>query len=311
MKDPYQALGVSRSASEAEIKSAYRKMAKNYHPDSNAGDTRAEAKFAEVNNAYELLKDKEKRAQFDAGQIDADGNPKFAGFDFNQARRGGAQQGNPFGGAGGFNPEDIFSEIFGGFKGGNTDQRTRRSSPPPKGEDMVYRMKIDFLSAAKGDTRRITLPDGKKLDVKIPAGVETGKQIRLKGQGKTGAAGSKPGDALIKVEVEDHDYFVRDGSDIRLEMPITLYEAVLGAKIRVPTLEGTVEMKIPANSNSGKILRLKGKGIAKSKSSSGDLLISLRIMLPESSDGELKKMMKSWEETNPYDPRGKFFGNNS
>lgn len=310
MKDPYQALGVSRSASEAEIKSAYRKMAKSYHPDSNAGDTGAEAKFAEVNNAYELLKDKEKRAQFDAGQIDADGNPKFSGFDFNQ-QRGGAQQANPFGGGGGFNPEDIFSEIFGGFKGSGPGTRTRQRAAPQKGEDMIYRMKIDFLSAAKGDTRRITLPDGKKLDVKIPAGVETGKQIRLKGQGKKGGAGAKPGDALIKVEVENHPYFVRDGNDVRLELPITLYEAVLGAKIRVPTLEGTVEMKIPANSNSGKILRLKGKGIAISKTSSGDLLISLRIMLPESSDGELKKMMKSWEETNPYDPRGKLFGNNS
>jgi len=310
MKDPYQALGISRSASEAEIKSAYRKMAKSYHPDSNAGDTRAEAKFAEVNNAYELLKDKEKRAQFDSGQIDADGNPKFSGFDFNQGQ-GRAQQGSPFGGAGGFNPEDIFSEIFGGFKGGGAGPRTRQRAAPQKGEDMVYRMKIDFLSAAKGDTRRITLPDGKKLDVKIPAGVETGKQIRLKGQGKKGAAGAPSGDALIKVEVETHEFFVRDGNDVRLELPITLYEAVLGAKIRVPTLEGTVEMKIPANSNSGKVLRLKGKGIAKSKASSGDLLISLRIMLPESSDGELKKIMKSWEETNPYDPRRKFFGNNS
>ena len=303
-RDPYKVLGLSKGASTAEIKKAYRALAKKHHPDTNKGDEEAARKFSEVSAAHDLLIDDEKRGQYDRGEIDADGNPKgFNPF-------GGGQGAGPFrrwssqGGPGGFNPEDIFADIFGTMGPGAGPGR------PASGPDVSYTLKVSFVEAAKGGPKRISMPSGKTLDVTIPAGVVDGQQIRLRGQGGDGARGAPPGDALISISVSPHPLFERDGDDIRLELPITLYEAVLGAKIRVPTLEGSVQVKIPPNSSSGKILRLKGKGI-EAKGGAGDQLVALRIVLPDEADDEVTKVARNMKDSRPYSVRSDRFGNNS
>jgi DnaJ-class molecular chaperone len=307
MRDPYQTLGVSKSASEAEIKKAYRKLAKKFHPDANSGDETAAQRFSDATAAYDFLSDKEKRAQFDRGDIDAEGNPTMRGFNpFGGGQRGGGfrGQGQPGGGRGGVNPEDIFSEIFSNF--GDRGRQTR----PAKGQDVSYTIKVTFRDAARGAKRRVTLATGKTLDVNIPAGVLEGQQIRLKGQGEPSPSGAADGDALITVTIEADPLFSRVGNDIKIELPVTLYEAILGAKVRVPTLDGSVEMSVPANSSSGRTLRLKGKGInAKGQTTTGDQLVSLRIILPEESSDELNAMAQNLNDTAPYVVRGKAFGN--
>ena len=327
MRDPYEVLGVSKAANEAEIKSAYRKLAKKLHPDANKHDPKAATRFAELNAAYEIVGDDDKRKAFDRGEIDAEGKPRFRGFEGFGAQPGtgargpggahfesfsfgpdGFQRspGGGFGGGAGF--EDLLRGMFGNAgrtgraRGGGAPFEPEDFGAPTTGQDLHASLTIGLADAAKGSTARVSLPTGKEIEVKIPAGIRDGQQIRLKGQGWPSAQG-KPGDTLITVNVAPHPLFKPDGADLRFELPVTLYEAVLGAKVRVPTLDGAVELAIPSNTNSGRTFRLKGKGL-KSKGGHGDLLATVRIVLPEDSDDALKTLMESWREKKPYDPRG-------
>jgi DnaJ-class molecular chaperone len=301
MRDPYEVLGVSKTASEAEIKKAFRALAKKHHPDTHSGDAGAKKRFQEISAAYEIVGDKEKRGKFDRGEIDAAGNVR--GFD---PRGGGGFAGggaNPrdfhfnWGGqeqAEGVRGEDIFSELFGGLGGG----RGRRNQPR-RGESYELGLTVAFEEAARGSTRRVLLPDGRDVDVRIPPGLRDGQQIRLKGQG---GAGGPPGDVMLNVSVAPHPFYTRDNNDLRMDLPITLKEAVLGGKVPVPTLSGTVTLTLPANSNSGAVLRLKGKGI-QMKDAAGDMYVKLVVTLPEKPDADLKKFVEGWGTE--YDPRGK------
>jgi DnaJ-class molecular chaperone len=333
MRDPYEVLGVSKGANEAEIKSAYRRLAKKLHPDANKHDPKAATRFAELNAAYEIVGDDQKRKAFDNGEIDAEGKPRFRGFEGAQPGAGGPLGGgagsnfesfsfgpdgfqrsagggaHPGAGAGGF--EDLLRGMFGGAQRGGAGARARQFEPddfgaPSTGQDLHASLTISLPEAAKGTKARVHLPTGKEIEVKIPAGIASGQQIRLKGQGWPSAQG-RAGDALITVNVAPHPVFKPDGADLRIDLPITLYEAALGGKVRVPTLDGAVELAIPANTNSGRTFRLKGKGLkAKdgAKSGSGDLLATVRIMLPQETDDAFADLMKEWRDKKPYDPRG-------
>ncbi|MBD8065607.1 J domain-containing protein [Devosia sp. PTR5] len=317
MRDPYTVLGVSRSASEKDIKSAYRKLAKKYHPDQNPDDPSAHGKFAEATHAYDLLNDKEKRGQFDRGEIDADGNPRFAGFGnggFGGAGRGPRTAG---GAAGGFSAEDILKEFmsgFGGqprggartagagpggaqwdpFVGGATSAGTRGS----KGDDVVVTIAVSLEDAHKGASVPVRMPSGKMLSVKLPDKVEEGQQIRLKGQGSPSPFG-EAGDALVTVRFEKSKQFRRDGHDIRTDVAVTLYEAVLGAKVRVPTLDGSVELTLPPGVDTAKALRLKGKGLY----GDGDLYVNVRVVLPPGGDPDLEALARFMRDQKPYSVR--------
>ncbi|MEH6403444.1 MAG: J domain-containing protein [Sneathiella sp.] len=306
MKDPYSVLGVSKDASQKEIKSAYRGLAKKLHPDTNQGNEKVAEKFKEVSASYNIIGDVKQRAKFDRGEIGADGQAK-APFGYggggSQRQRPG-QGGSDFFGGG---AEDIFSEIFGNFKRGSGGG-ARGARPPEKGQDKIFAIDVTFNEAALGGTRRLTLgAGGRTLDVKIPAGITDGKQIRLKGQGDAGVAGGAKGDILINVRVKSHEFFVRDGDNISVELPISLPEAVLGAKIPVPTIDGTVNLKIPAGSNTGSTLRLKGKGIPKKGGDTrGDQFVKLKVVLPEEQDAKLQDWVSKWSEEYQYDARSKF-----
>ncbi len=321
MRDPYEVLGVSKGASEAEIKSAYRRLAKKLHPDANKHDPKAASRFAELNAAYEIAGDDKKRKAFDNGEIDAEGKPRFQGFEGFRAQPGGGA--GP--GAGDFESftfgPDGFQRTAGGavapasrtscatcsaarraaVRAASGRSSSRRDFGPATGEDLHAEMTISLPEAAKGTKTRVHLPTGKDVEVKIPAGLTNGQSIRLKGQGWPIANG-KAGDALITVHVAPHPLFKPDGADLRLELPITLYEAALGGKVRVPTLDGAVELAIPPGTNSGRTFRLKGKGL-KTTSDAGDLLATVRIMLPDRTDDEFKELMRKWRESKPYDPR--------
>jgi DnaJ-class molecular chaperone len=320
MRDPYDVLGVSKTASAAEIKSAFRKQAKKLHPDANKHDPKAATRFAELNAAYEILGEADKRKAFDRGEIDAEGKPRFQGFEgFGGPRGGSGREGNfetfswgtdgfhrsggRAGGAG-FGFEDLLKEAFGarGRRGGfQFEEGDVAGGGRDHGRDIEAALTITLPEAAKGVEKRVLLPTGKEVDVKIPAGLADGQQIRLKGQGHAGPGG-RAGDLLIAVSVAPHPLFKRDGADLRLELPVTLYEAVLGGKVRVPTLDGAVELAIPAATNSGRTFRLKGKGFP-GKGGAGDLLATVRIMLPEGGDHDLETLMKKWREGKAYDPR--------
>jgi DnaJ-class molecular chaperone len=317
MRDPYEVLGVPRGASAAAIKSAYRKLAKKHHPDANKNDPKSAARFSELNSANEIIGDEDKRKQFDRGEIDAEGKPRFhgfpgggdprtrrgtSGFETHTFRSGGAGPGG-FGG-GGF--EDILNSMFGG---------AARGARPGAGNtfefdtggialdlDLSVAMTVSLEESVKGVEKRVRLPTGKELNVKIPAGVTAGQQIRLKGQGET-APGHPPGDLLITVSIAPHSFFKIDGSDLRVYLPITLYEAVLGGKVRVPTLGSAVELSIPKNTSSGRVFRLKGKGLPKATGATGDLYVTTRIMLPDGNDAELEALMQKWRDGHPYNPR--------
>jgi len=333
MRDPYEVLGVDRKASAGEIKTAFRRLAKKLHPDANKDDPKAAARFAELNAAHEILGDEEKRKAFDRGEIDAEGKPRFRGF---EGFGGGARPGAGPGGFGGFGPEAEFETFSFGPEGFTRTTRRGRSGGGGGGgggggfggfEDILRdafggrragagaafdtedlgaganvtaSLTVSLPDAARGATQRLRLPSGKDVEVKIPAGISDGQQIRLRGQGAAGRG--RPGDLLIAVSIAPHAIFTLDGADIRLDLPVTLYEAVLGAKVRVPTLERPVELTIPPGTNSGRTFRLKGKGYP-AKQGRGDLLATVRIMLPDYKDGEFEALMKNWRTDKPYDPR--------
>ena len=310
--DPYATLGVSRSATEAEIKSAYRKLAKELHPDRNKDNPKAAEKFSQVTQAYDLLSDKTKRGKFDRGEIDADGNPAnpFAGMGGGGGGFRGQQGGfraEDFQGFGndGIDLGDIFEGLFGGgggrrSPGGGGFGQQRRPPPPQKGADIAYRLRVSFTDAAARKDQRITLADGKTIDLKLPAGVEDGTQMRLKGKGEQGPGGA--GDGIVTIAVDKHKFFHREGDDVRMDLPITLDEAVGGAKVKCPTVDGAVFLTIKPGTHGGTVMRLKGKGFSKKDSNRGDQLVTLEIQLPEDID-ELAKRLEGWKDES--EPRGK------
>lgn len=315
MRDPYTILGVGKSADAAEIKKTFRKLAKKYHPDQSK-DPKAKERFAEVSAAYEILGDEKKRGAFDRGEIDAEGKPRgFEGFGAggpggpwasNRRSQPGGFEHYEFsqgpGGAAGFDATDFFSEIFGNRRGAKQAGAGQSSRTLPRGEDVAAHVTVTLSEAVHGTKVRVSLPTGRTLEVSVPAGIEDGKQIRLKGQGHPSPFGGEQGDALVTVKIAKHAYLRVDGRDLRLDLPLTLYEAVLGGKINVPTLDGMVELNIPAGSNGGRTLRLRGKGLPQG-GAHGDLLVTLRIMLPDAPDADLISLMRQWQTEKPYDPR--------
>ena len=300
--DPYKELGVSRGASADEIKKAFRKLAKELHPDKNPGNREADERFKRVTAAFDLLGDAEKRAKFDRGEIDADGREQFRGF--GGGARGGPG-GSPFGQAGaqrgGFENIDL-DDLFGGMFGGGSRSGGQRGGFSARGADVKATLEISLEDSISGATRRIQFSDGRTLDVTIPKGAADGQVIRLRGQGAPGAAGrSEAGDALITLKLAAHPVFQRDGADLTLDLPVPLPDAVLGGKVPVRTPEGTVNMTIPPGSNSGKVLRLKGRG-AFIGGKRGDLLAKLMIVLPDSPDEGLKKLAQEMRDKGAYRP---------
>jgi len=305
MRDPYIVLGVAKSASADEVKKAFRRLAKVYHPDQSK-DPKAKDKFAEINAANEILGDEKKRGQFDRGEIDAEGKPRAPAFGEGGFGGGFEQGGSPFGrgrpgagpGAGqGFDPSDIFSELFGA--GGARQGRPRR----PRGADLSTTVQVPLSALVSGNAVQVQVGPERTLEVKIPLGIEEGKQIRLKGQGEPSPLGGEPGDLLITVKYAAHPYFKVEGRDVRLDLPVTLYEAALGAKLSVPTLTGRVELNLPPNSNGGKVLRLRGKGLPSGKDQAGDFFVTVRTVMPDQLDAEFEALMHKWQESKPYYPR--------
>ncbi len=297
--DPYTLLGVTRAATADDIKKAYRKLAKELHPDRNQDNPGASDRFSAVTNAYDLLSDTAKRARFDRGEIDGDGNPAspfgagYGGSAYGAGRArapggpaagpwGAQQPGADFGGNNDFG--SIFDDLFGG---------RQRAAPPPRGANVGYRLAVGFADAATLAPQRITLRDGKTIDLKLPAGLETGTQMRLAGRGDAGPGGT--GDATVTIEIKSHSFFRRDGSDIRLDLPVSLAEAVAGARVKVPTVDGPVMLGIPAGSNSGSVLRLKGKGFSRKDGTRGDQLVSLMVDLP-TADPALQAFVGGWSD---------------
>jgi DnaJ-class molecular chaperone len=317
MRDPYEVLGVPRSANAAAIKSAYRKLAKKHHPDSNKDDPKAAERFSEINSANEIIGDEDKRKQFDRGEIDADGKPRFQGFPGGGGPRGRAGPGpggfesytfrggaGPGQGGGAF--EDILNSMFGGTRSarpgaGGAGQFEFDTGGVGVDLDVNVAMSVSLEESVKGGEKRVRLPTGKELNVKIPAGVVEGQQIRLRGQGES-AQGHPPGDLLITISVAPHPFFKVEGADLKIDLPVALYEAVLGGKVRVPTLGNAVELSVPKNTSSGRTFRLKGKGLPKA-GGTGDLFVTIRIMLPDGNDAELEALMEKWRDQHPYNPR--------
>ena len=305
--DLYQRLGLKRGASEAEFKKAYRSLAKQLHPDRNKDNPNAAKRFSEVTHAYDLLSDKDKRAQYDRGEIDEDGNPKMpfgSGFGgYSSGAGAGAHPGGGFenfnfgGGAGGADAADL-SDLFEGLFGGGAAGRSggfsgfrQRNRAPQKGADIAYRLKIPFVDAVALKPQRITLGDGKTIDLKLPPGLEDGTKIRLAGKGEEGPGGR--GDAIVTIEIAPHRFFTREGNNIRLNLPVSLKEAVLGAKVKVPTADGAVMLTVPKGTSSGKVFRLKERGFTAKDGKRGDQLVSVEIDVP-ASDPELQKFAERW-----------------
>ena len=310
MRNPYAVLGVPKTASDSEIKSAFRKLAKQNHPDLNPGDKATEQRFKEANAAYDLLSDKAKRRRFDAGEIDADGKerPRAADFEeaFRSATRGRARTAgdfeSAFGGAGGggaggraFGGDDLFNDLFQTFGGG------KRKRGPARGEDIRATLGVGFLEAARGASKRVRLATGRQVDVRVPAGAETGQALRLAGLGREGAEGGPPGDAIVELTVAPHPFFRRENRDIWLDLPVSLKEAVAGAGVSVPTIDGSVRLNIPTGTDSGAVLRLKGRGVAKpgNKGERGDMYVKIVIKLPE----KMSDMFKAVVAEMPDDAR--------
>jgi DnaJ-class molecular chaperone len=289
--DPYSTLGVNKDATQADIQKAYRRLAKKLHPDLNPGDKTAEDKFKDVSVAYDLLNDPDKRARFDRGEIDASGNERPR----QQYYRDFADQGgwSAYTSNAGFSDfgeyagtEDILSEIFG--RAGRTGRRRR-------GQDVHYHLDLSFLDAVNGGKQSVVLPDGATLDVNIPPGIRDGQILRLKGKGRPAVGDGPPGDALIEISIQPHPYFTRKGDDIYLDLPISLKEAVLGGKVKVPTPSGTVTASVPKWSNTGRVLRLKGRGVPRADGSKGDEYVTLKLVLPQKPDPELGRFVAQWQ----------------
>ncbi len=329
-RDPYTVLGVSKSASESEIKSAYRRLAKRYHPDTNSSDPQAQERFAEVNAAYEIVGDKDKRRQFDRGEIDAGGQPRYHSTGF-------GTEGDPFAGFGGFGRgagagagagaggnrgrtwrfssddtsspgvDEILREFMGGgggsAAGAGTRRRTGFGQGAARGEDLEVVVTVTLEDLASQEKLRVSLPTGKTVDVRLPAGAEPDQQIRLRGLGHESGMGGTPGDAILTLRIAAHPLFERDGANLKLDLPITLYDAVLGAKVRAPTLSGSVNVTVPKGSSGGKTLRLRGLGLPGKSGARGDLLVKLQIDLPHDLPDDFVDMMKKWREDAPYQPR--------
>jgi DnaJ-class molecular chaperone len=292
--DPYATLGVAKGASEEDIRRAFRKLAKELHPDISSG---TEERFKKVSGAYEILGDPEKRRAFDRGEIDGRGDPRHPGF--RQYARGGARAGAGAGFDNDFSFGDIFSEVFGG-----PGQRAgARSNFASKGQDVRYTLEVDFIESVTGATKRVTLPGGGTLDLNVPAGVADAQVLRLKGKGSRGAGAGESGDALVEIRVRAHALFKRDDDDILLDVPITIDEAVLGAKVEVPTISGRVQLTVPKGTNSGRVFRLKGKGVKSAgRTEPGDQLVTVRIVLPETIDDNLAYFFSEWRQKHSYDP---------
>lgn len=311
MRDPYDVLGVPKTASEAEIKSAFRKLAKKHHPDRNKTDPKAKERFSEVNDAYEIVGDKEKRAKFDAGEIGADGKPRFQGFEGFGAGGGpgGFRQGAPGGGGRNFRwsttgadgdpfaNEDFLNEIFGNVNRGASRPGAGPRPQAARGEDVQAVAAVTLEQLVRGEKARVDLPTGRTLDITIPPGTKPGQTIRLRGQGQPGVLGGPAGDAMIVVEYVPHPHFRIEGDTLRRDVNVSLEDAVLGGKVRVPTLDGEIALTIPPHSTGGRALRLKGKGLPVSTGGRGDLLVTPRIVLPETPDPELDALMTKWRAT--------------
>ncbi|ORE96145.1 Chaperone protein [Stappia sp. 22II-S9-Z10] len=337
-RDPYTVLGISKSASESEIKSAFRRLAKRYHPDTNSSDPKAQERFSEVNAAYEILGDKDKRAKFDRGEIDAAGQPRFhAGFG------SGASSGDPFAGFGGFSGfgrggsqntggsgrtwrfssggggegaagvDEILREFMGGAArgerggagggAGGFGAGFGGAGAAERGQDLDVVVTVTLDDLASDEKLRVSLPTGRTVDVKIPAGAEQDQQIRLRGLGHESPGGGSPGDAILTLRIAAHPVFQREGQNLRLDLPVTLYDAALGAKVRAPTLNGSVNITVPPGSSGGKTLRLRGLGLPTKSGGRGDLLVTLQIDLPDDLPEDFLDMMRRWREDAPYQPR--------
>jgi DnaJ-class molecular chaperone len=295
-RNPYEVLGVKPDANEEQIRAAYRKLAKRYHPDLNPGNKEAEARFKEIASANDILSDKDKRARFDRGEIDEAGaeRPQYAHEwrGFAEGEPGAKYQSHTV------DPEDL-EELFGAFGRGQRGGRPFRM----RGPDHHFALEVGFLDAVNGAKKRLDLGPDQTLDVTVPAGVTDGQILRLKGQGGPGIGGGPAGDALIEIRIAVHPVFRRDGADIHVDLPVTLSEAVLGGRIDVPTPTGNVSMTVPANSNTGRVLRLRGKGVKRADGTLGDEYVTLRVVLPEGGDAELAEFLRGWAPKHPYDPR--------
>ncbi|MFM8746599.1 MAG: DnaJ C-terminal domain-containing protein [Aestuariivirga sp.] len=297
MRDPYEVLGVARNAPPEDIRKAYRQLAKKLHPDLNPGDARAEERFKEAAGAYDLLSDPEKRRRFDAGEIDA-GGAERPRQNYYRDYAGNAEAQSRYRNASGFSDfaaeDDFLAELL------RQHERQARQAP---GADRRYQLAVDFLDAVNGATRRIMLPDGGFLDVTIPPGIAEGQVLRLKGKGAPSRGEGPPGDALVEIAVKPHRFFVRQGDDILVELPVTLAEAALGGKVKAPTPTGAVMLSIPRGSNTGTVLRLRGKGAPRPGGGHGDELVKLKVMLPETPDAALEAFLAGWQPGADYDPR--------
>ncbi len=303
-QDLYAILGVKHAATNDEIRRAYRKLAKDLHPDQNKGDQKAEEKFKRVSAAFAVLGNPEKRKRYDAGEIDAMGNERANPY---YRDYGGGHTGTRGGHTGGFegfhSGAGDFSDLFGDLFG----KRGPGGAFTMRGMDYRYNLEITFLEAVNGTKKRVQFPDNETLDISVPSGVETGQTLRLKHKGGPGAGRGEAGDALIELRVQPHPLFGRDGDNITLEVPISLDEAILGARVEVPTIGGRVTVAVPKGASSGQVLRLRGKGIKNSRNGAhGDQLITLKIVLPTHIDGELERLIRDWMHKHPYDPRSRF-----
>lgn len=307
-KDPYEVLGVAKTSSAAEIKKAYRKLARESHPDLHPDDAAAEIRFKEISSAYDLLKDPETRARYDAGEIDAEGveKPQRRYYRDFADEGGNAYTGGGF--DGGFNPDDIFADLF-RHRGRGGSQRFSERGFSQRGSDARYRLEVSFMDAVQGAQTQITLPDGSNLSVRLPKGTDDGQTIRLRGKGGEGFGGAPSGDALITISVRPHPVFKREGDDILVTLPITIDEALLGGKVTAPTIDGPVGLTIPAGASSGRVLRLRGRGVSrpakagKGAAKTGDQRVELKIVAPPVVDDELRSFMETWRETHAVDPR--------
>ncbi|MDA7947012.1 MAG: J domain-containing protein [Hyphomicrobiaceae bacterium] len=301
-RDPYDVLGLKKDASQDDIRKTYRKLAKKFHPDLNPGDTAAEERFKEISGAFAVLGDEDKRKRYDAGELDETGAERPEHQYYRQYADADAQ--HQYHSSAGFEDfadlSDLFKEAF--SQRGYARGEPRGEGMKLRGADVRYNFPVEFLEAAKGEKKRVTMPDGAVLDISIPAGIDDGKVLRLKGKGQPGLNGGAPGDALVVVEVRPHKFFERDGKNILVEVPISVDEAILGGKVQVPTISGQVNVTVPKGASSGQTLRLRGKGVA-GKGGPGDQLVRLKIVMPDKIDDDLEKFMKSWAEDHSYDPR--------